>query len=82
MPPSEGGPGWNESANAANNDLMAAALEDMQVKMSKLDLDNARLRVDLVRPATLSQDLQLVPLQAENVTLLHTQAAYPANCIR
>lgn len=42
------GPGWDDSRAAASSDLMAAALDEMQVKMSKLELDNARLRVDLV----------------------------------
>ena len=46
--PGEGQPPWADSGTASSTDLMAAALDEMQVKMSKLELDNARLRVDLV----------------------------------
>ena len=51
--PSEGGAEeeWSDpTGRPGSASLMAAALDESQLKASKLDLDNARLRVDLARP--------------------------------
>lgn len=42
-------PEWVEPrAAAVSDEIMAAAMEEMQTKLFKLDVDNARLRVELV----------------------------------
>lgn len=43
----EADPRWRD-AEAASKQLMAAAVDEMQVKVCAVEIDNARLRVDLV----------------------------------
>lgn len=56
---------------------MAAALDEMQLKLSKLELDNARLRVDLVslhcniqHPSALSSGTSKPPSVSKKLNLL------------
>lgn len=41
--------GWVDSDAASADQIMASAMDEMQVKCTKLDLQNARLRLELVR---------------------------------
>ena len=44
---------WVDPDTASSDAVLASALDEMQFKLSATDLDNARLRVELVRVMSL-----------------------------